>query len=289
MNVLTCLRLGDVPLDRLRVCRAFPLASIVVTAAPAVALSVWVCWMYPHHLAAGLRVALEAVWRGHWYLLTVGGLFWATAANDVRKALRATAWLTAFGPEGLFVKWRSYQNSHWGTDDVQVVRVPIEAIRSARVLNRWWVTPDGRYGGGRSEPARYVELRLAPHVDLTVLARHLTDERAGRPNGRSIGWKGMWGDVPVSVEDGSVLRIRWRAWPTAAGFVAELGARGVTIAASSTDELDLHGPPSDAALRELARTGDVFGLVRTLRAHDRGLSLADAKARATALIASSRT
>ncbi|MEQ1892511.1 MAG: hypothetical protein ABL998_08230, partial [Planctomycetota bacterium] len=65
-------------------------------------------------------------------------------------------------------------------------------------------------------------------------------------------------------------------------------AHGVATAAPERDEVDLHAEVSDAALRELARTGDLFGLVRTLRAHDRGLSLADAKDRASALIADSR-
>jgi hypothetical protein len=133
-----------------------------------------------------------------------------------------------------------------------------------------------------------VELTLTPGVDLSGLARHLADERAGKPNGRSIGWKGMWGDVPVSVEDGSVLRVRWRAWPRADGFVAALSQHGVASTAARTDEIDLHEALSDAALRELARSGDLFGLVRSLRAHDHHLSLADAKARAAALIASSR-
>jgi hypothetical protein len=150
------------------------------------------------------------------------------------------------------------------------------------------VTPDGRYGGGRSEPARYVELTLAADVDLTDLRRHLADEGAGRPNGRSIGWKGMWGEVPVSVEDGQVIRVRWRAWPRADAFVAMLARHGVRRDATRADEVDLHARADDDALRELARKGDLFGLIRTLRVHDRSLSLADAKARATALVAESR-
>lgn len=288
MTSIRCLKLAEVPLERLRVCRAFPLASILVTAAPVIALVSWVWWTHGDDPIRGTQQALDAVRHGNGLLLAFGALFWSMAANDVRKALRATGWLAAFDAQSLFVKWRSYQNAHWGTDDVQVVQVPLASLRSARVLSRWWTTPDGRHGGGRSEPACYVELTLAADIDVAGLARHLADERAGKPCGRSVGWKGMWGDVPLSVEQDSVLRIRWRARPSAARFVAELAAHGVATAAPERDEVDLHAEVSDAALRELARTGDLFGLVRTLRAHDRGLSLADAKDRASALIADSR-
>lgn len=287
MSTVQCRTLADVPLGRLRVCRAFPLAALLLTLAPLVALVAWACWRQPDAPVRGAWQALADLRRGNGFLLAFAAILWALVANDVRKAGRATGWLAAFGADGVFVKWRSYQNAHWGTDDVQVVQIPLECIHSARVLSRWWTTPDGRYGGGRSEPAVYVELTLAAQVDTRVLAQHLADERAGKPCGRNVR-KGMWGDVPVSLEEGSVLRIRWRAWPRAARFVAELAALGVSSADARQDELDLHAHPTDAALRELARTGDLFGLVRTLRAHDRTLSLADAKARATALIVESR-
>lgn len=289
MTPLSFLRLVDVPLGRLRICRAFPLASLIVVATPVMALSAWAWWTPPHNPATGMLRGLHALWHADGYVLAVGALFWAVAANDARKALCATGWLAAVGRDGLFVKWRSYQNRHWGTDDIQVVCVPLDAIRSARVLNRLWVTPAGRHGGARSEPARYVELSLAPGVDMASLAQHLANERAGKPNGRSIGWKGLWGELPVSVEQGSVLRIRWRAWPRADAFVEELREHGVATAASRTDEIDFHARGADAELRELARTGDVIALVRALRARDSSLSLTDAKVRATALIASSRT
>jgi hypothetical protein len=265
------------------------LGSILVTVAPVIALVSWVAWTQGDAPLRGVQRALESVGNVDGPALAFAALFWLIAANDARKALLGTGWLAAFDAQDLFVKWRSYQNAHWGTDDIQVLQLPLAAIRSARVLSRWWTTPDGRHGGGRSEPACYVELTLAPDVFLTDLARHLADERAGRPCGRSIGWKGMWGDVPVSIEEGSVLRIRWRAWPTAARFVAALGTHGIATAAPHRDEVDLHAQATEPALRQLARTGDVIGLVRTLRSHDRNLSLAAARERATALIDESRS
>lgn len=87
------------------------------------------------------------------------GLFWALIVNDLRKALKPTAWVAATADDGVFIKWRSYQNLGWDVDDAQVLFLPWREIRRIRRHDRTWITPSGdrsrrrdrrhRTGGGR--------------------------------------------------------------------------------------------------------------------------------------------
>lgn len=208
-------------------------------------------------------------------------LFGALMANDLRKALKSTAWLAATDDGGLYIKLRSYQNIGWGSGGLQVLFLPWREIRCARLLDRTWVTPSSRTRS-RRERQRYVEFDVSPRLDLAELRTILANDRDGRPDG--IKRKARWGHFPVSVERERTIRVEWRARPSIKHFMAEVAAwvnidtpeKGI-VNATATDV-------GDSALEELARRGDLMGLIRALRVRD-DLSLVEAKERAQAMIA----
>ncbi|MCX6612241.1 MAG: hypothetical protein NTW74_15485, partial [Acidobacteria bacterium] len=109
------LRLNEVPLEKLTVFRVFPLSSAILVLVLLVSIP-----------ALATRTTQKPLL---WYVLTILAILLLFGVNDLRKALKPTAWLAALGNGKLYLKWRSYQNAHWGMDDVQVVAIPLHEIR----------------------------------------------------------------------------------------------------------------------------------------------------------------
>ena len=107
-----------------------------------------------------------------WYVVCILTLLWLLAANDLRKAFKPTSWL----------------------------------ITSLRAIKRSWQRQDN------GEISRSLDLTLRHGIGIAALAKHLADERVGRPGGVPVK-KSKWRHVPVSLEPGAVLRVQWRAWP----------------------------------------------------------------------------
>jgi len=93
-----------------------------------------------------------------------------------------------------------------------------------------------------------------------------------------------WGHYPVSLEPENVLRIEWRARPRIAAIIELLRNAGVRIAGEATTKSDILRDATEADIAELARRGDLMGLIRVLRVKE-DLSLEDARAHAKLLIA----
>jgi hypothetical protein len=227
--------------------------------------------------SVGVAPALLAWWIVFWL-----GLFFFLYANDWRKALAPGAWLAVAAENGVYLKYRSFRNVGWSSDDEQVAFIPYTAIAAARIDKRTWLTPATQTGRTRSESVTYVELTLRD-ADLSELEQRLANERTGKP-GRSARGLKIWRHFPVSVEPGKVVRVEWRARPGAAAFAECLAARGVTIEAPRSSTADLSKNASEAQLLELARQGDVIQLIRVLR-HDGAMTLVQAKTEAERLIA----
>ncbi len=88
------------------------------------------------------------------------------------------------------------------------------------------------------------------------------------------------------MEPRNVLRIEWRARPSATEFAECLATHGVKIERQVATTADLRQNPSQERIQELARRGDVIELVRVLR-YNSGMTLTEARAEAERLIAQS--
>ncbi len=201
--------------------------------------------------------------------------------NDLRKALSPAGWLAASDEHGLFIKWRSYQNTGWGTDGPQVVFVSWRDIRQARRLDQTWITRESQNSQKR-EKRRYVELDLLRGISLAELRRILADERDRRPGGRKM--KTRWGHFPVSIERHSTLRVEWRSRTSIARFIEELRSWvAIDEPARATNDSTV-ADVADATLQELARRGDVMALTAAIRLRD-DVSLTEARILAQKMIA----
>ena len=262
------------PLQEFRV-RAPALATLIL--AIVIALLVWVGLRGGVRVGGGALPAFIAWWTAFWL-----GLLWLFYFAMVRKARHPDAWLVRTTMDGLYIKWRSYLNVGWGRTGPQVIFVPYEQIVSARQHKRHWLSPENQSGGVRHEQHTFLELQLDT-VDLAPLEHQLANERAGKPDGKTVQTT-RWGHFPVSVEPGNVLRIEWRARPGVGTLLEQLNARGIPLGAAADSEADLHATASEADVAELARRGDLMTLIRVLRVRE-ALTLADARDKAKALIA----
>ena len=140
-------------------------------------------------------------------LAILGGgslLLLALPARAIYRRTRAPDnWLMACGRRRLLIKVRSYLNADFpraiphvlelGWDEVMEIRPAALDVRgqdAARVMQR--------------NTLHYLDIAVAPDVNLDELAKRLGEERALR-------WKGQaWRHYPVSVIDPDVVRIEWR-------------------------------------------------------------------------------
>jgi hypothetical protein len=242
-----------------------------------VAFCLWVGWRGNLLIGSGVWPALFAWWIVFWL-----GVIWLLLFGTTRKALHPDAWLVRADEEGLFIKWRSFQNVAWGADGLQVVFVPYGLIVAARRHKRRWNSPESRHGGIRMERNTFLELQLG-EVDTGALRQILANERDGKPGGKKTR-KARWGHFPLAVEPGPVLRIEWRATPGLRAMLEVLHQHGVDIAPDASSKSELQDGASAEELAELARRGDLMTLIRVLRVSD-DLSLEQARNRAKALIA----
>lgn len=227
-----------------------------------------------------LWLALERTAWGWWGVFWLGG-FWLLLMHTVLKTRHADAWLVKVADDGLYIKWRSYQNVAHGRDGLQVVFVPFARIAVARAHKKSWTTPDSFAGGGRDVRHRFLELRLVNRLGLDHLRQCLDDER-GRRFQRS---RAVWQHYPVSLEENYVLRVEWDARPSIEFLLENLQASGVQIDHELRSDVDLTTTAaSDGEMDELARRGDLMALVRILRVRDRTLDLTQAREQASELI-----
>ena len=151
----------EVPIKDLTVYRAFPLSSgiMLVLLTPAIPL-----------------LATTGSTNGVlWYVVCLLTLLWLLAANDLRKAFKPTSWLIAIGDKSMFLKWRSYQNVHWGTHDIQIVEIQFTSIASVRAIKRSWQRQDN------GEISRSLDLTLRHGISVVALAKYWQTSASAAP------------------------------------------------------------------------------------------------------------
>jgi short subunit dehydrogenase-like uncharacterized protein len=211
-------------------------------------------------------------------VLALLAIVWLRATFDDQN------WLVRLGDAGLRVKFRSYLNRRWPSEDVVVVQLDrreIEFVRAAheRVISH--AANNGHNSGTQTESFGYLELKLRDDVDLSELKQRLAEERDRKPpSGRA-----KFHDVPVRVVDDHIVRITWssvsrRTTPRLTTAVQRVGALA-PIAPLLRFETDLRVTPTGSRQREdlilqLVERGKTIHAIRETR-RLYGYPLAEAK------------
>ena len=192
----------------------------------------------------------------------------------VTARFRPSNWLLRMTDHGLFIKFRSYLNSHFDDRDLAVVFLPYAEIRSARLVKERQKLPDQESpnaAGTTTKTRRALELELA--ADSGELARALVRERE-RVFGKSVVGVGRistrYQHLPVRMASPKLLRIDWGVVPSVKTLLDALTRHTLVkdAAAVSKDFVDLDKldrEQQEARLLELVESGDTIAAVTLAR------------------------
>lgn len=222
-------------------------------------------------------------WKpGYYFAAVIICIAWLLA-TFVTARFRPSNWLVRMTDLGLFIQFRSYLNYHLPADDLTVVFVSFQEIRSARLIRERAQVPDAE-GHSTTQMLRYAELELVG--DTAALDKALDAELSERAPTEKR-WYGrsstLYDDHPVRMTSPPFLRIRWQALPGARKFLDAL--RPYTTISDpvriSQDFRNLENLPAEEQrnrLRELAQRGETIAAVYLARKlYGCGLSEAHAK------------
>jgi len=199
------------------------------------------------------------------YIATVTfGLFGWYAFAVFRASLKPTNWLLRCSTSGVLIKYRSFYNWRFPSDDVQVIGLDYSEIAWARTVKEKRLSPnmDGK-GGAQIQFLTYLDLGLT-NTDNSALEANLQRERSLSPDGMVT-----TRDYPVSVSPGGIIELRWSGGisPSVGKAIQCLGQRvKITTAEKRTTDLvhhrDLTPEQERGKIVELAKSGDEIGAVK---------------------------
>jgi hypothetical protein len=223
-------------------------------------------------LAAGwlLSHAVSTHWKPGFYIAGVILLFLFLMRGFITARFRPSNWLVRMNDIGLYIQFRSYLNYRLPADDVTVVFISFQEIRSARFIRERVRVPDSQ-GRTSTQFLRYVELELAGNTEALAKALDAEATEKAPPEKRWYGTSStLYEDHPVHMESPPYLRIRWQAAPGPHKFLNALRPY-TTIAdpVSLSQDFDNLGGLSreeqQRRLRELHRRGETIAAIYLAR------------------------
>jgi hypothetical protein len=202
------------------------------------------------------------------------------SASHLVSSLRRSNWLLRYGPEGLLIKFRSYQDAHLAERHPTVAFLAAGEI--ARVVLSRRATGVGRDPADEYGQHVFLDVHLA-RGDATALAEAIArDQQAAAPSGAGLCRRHA--HMPVWVPERGVIRLAWRdAGSRIAGSaeraLAVLGAT-LTVEREQPQETawrELHGAELDGRLRRMCEQGDTLRALSIARSRY-DLSQRDARA-----------
>jgi hypothetical protein len=175
-------------------------------------------------LAAGM---FDIGVRKHvFFMKFVGALFGCFVFLGRRFLLarfRASNWLVRTDENGVYLKFRSYLNYHFPSDDLTVVFIPYREIRTAHRTRERRQT--GMVGNDNRSVQVVTLVEMEPTCDVAEL-RSIVREENTRPGPKEKRWYGSSSSranhSPLVVDEHGRLRILWECTPSAASFLTEL-------------------------------------------------------------------
>jgi len=137
-------------------------------------------------------------------------LFSVISFRIFKKTLAPANWLVAIGPDRIFIKFRSYLNSHLPADDPQVISLTFSEIEAAQITKK-----KIKYRGSKNTPTTeyltYLDLSVKTE-NLQPLQERLKFERTTKVS-KDLGgckYSSKAQHYPVSVPADKIIRIQWR-------------------------------------------------------------------------------
>ncbi len=244
------------------------------------AVNSFLAWLACFAIAAGCAFGAFQAWTGGaWIGVFILGWcgFWfglfALLTWSVFKARRLpTNWLVRVQTDGLLVKYRTYLNHHFPSEDMTVVYMPfaeIEWVREHRVQRN---IPGAVPGNDMRNRFKYAEFKL-PDQQIRELDNRLASERL-TPAPKGSRWFGnaqtSSPHYPVQVVKDGLVRVEWGVRPKLQAFLAEIGnfVQVKPQAGTSVDYRLIAGMPKaeqEQRLLELVESGDRMGAVKVAK------------------------
>ncbi|MEM9681887.1 MAG: hypothetical protein AAF942_01360 [Pseudomonadota bacterium] len=160
---------------------------------------------------AALIVTRETGWSSLW--ATIGFLVWTTVMalpihlcfRGFAASRRQEAWLFAWAPDRLYLRFRSFHNFRFDPDTPSIVEIPRRDVASIRSFTETLETRDGDGNWKTPRTLRGLQLDLKQSSHLQKLADRLRDEANRRDARRS-----RVNHYPVTTRGDAIVRIELR-------------------------------------------------------------------------------
>jgi len=225
--------------------------------------------------ASGLNIQPHVLFYGG---SVIFGLFGWIAFEQFRARRKPTNWLMRCNSSGILIKYRSFMNWRFSTEDVQVVEINYSEIAEIREAKERLTTFAAQHSTTRSlQYPAYLDICLA-NDETSDLKTHLEAERKAEAPGRlgALNYKSKVLDYPVEVLSGGIVRLRWSKSggytirPSLTKAIAYL-SRYINTTAAIANTVDLTQSSSinteegNANILKLAQSGDKTGAVKLTR------------------------
>lgn len=204
-----------------------------------------------------------------YYIFAVLLLGLALLRKFLLARFQPSNWLARMHHTNLLIQFRSYLNYSLAAEDLTVVSIPYQNIRSARLVRERSKIPAQ---DGTTERTRgLIELELAG--DLAPLSEALADEIA-KPSPRQKTWYGytsaLYRHYPVRMVSPPFLQVEWSAVPGPKVFLEALRAYTTVappvVVSEDFAHIDsLNREEQEMRLRELDQRGETIAAVYLAR------------------------
>lgn len=180
---------------------------------------------------------------------------------------KATNWIMKVAQESVTIKFRSYLNAHFDSNDVQIVEISLRDVQWVRRVSENIELPHEFYsdGGEPNIKNAYLELRLKD-VATSILATYLKEERLtkGPKRGCSHGWVNHY---PVRIVSDGLIQIEFKEITPGIKMALKLLGEQIPIQSDESIKLDLNSykeksdQEKEAKVLQLAQMGSTINAI----------------------------
>jgi len=219
----------------------------------------WIGWRAGVGFDGGGVPGFVAWWCGAW--LTLFALLWL---RTLRARMRPSNWLAAVSSDGLYLKFRSYQNYHFPREELAAVFIPWREIQGVRASRREEAVPGIERGSSYRQRRELVEAKLSASRPKLVALGEALARHAGRRKGMKFN------HFPVQLTADDRLQILWEAKPGVQSFLSDASAHAKVQkpVSAAVDFTALTGLPAEGQrerLAQLAASGDTISVIKLAR------------------------